>query len=76
MQKKIRLWIVPAAWITLSVVRSAHAYVDPGTGSYVLQTLLAVLFAGAYAIKIYWRRILGFFQSRLGRKRPDENLET
>jgi hypothetical protein len=72
MLKKIGPWIVPAAWIMLSVARSAHAYIDPGTGSYVLQTLLAILFAAAYATKIYWRHIIGFFRSRFGRKSLDE----
>jgi hypothetical protein len=75
MQKKIGPWIIPAAWVTLSVTQSAHAYIDPGTGSYVLQTLLAILFAAAYATNIYWRHLIGFFRGRFGQKRPDEKLE-
>jgi hypothetical protein len=75
MQKKIGRWIVPSAWIVLSVARSAHAYIDPGTGSYVLQTLLAIVLAGLYAMKIYWRHIIGFFRGSFGRQRPDEELE-
>jgi hypothetical protein len=36
---------------------SAHAYVDPGTGSYFLQFLIAGLLGLLYSIKIYWRKI-------------------
>jgi hypothetical protein len=39
----------------------AHAYVDPGTGSYVIQILIAALAGAAFAVRIYWRKIKGFF---------------
>jgi hypothetical protein len=57
------------------VVRPACGYIDPGTGSYVLQTLLAILFALAYALKLYWRHVAGFFRYKFSRKRRDENPE-
>ena len=37
--------------------RKAFAYVDPGTGSYVLQVLLAALFGALFAVKIFWTKI-------------------
>ena len=40
------------------------AYLDPGTGSYVLQLLVAGLLGAALAIRIFWGRISAFF-SRL-----------
>ena len=43
----------------------AFAYIDPGTGSYVLQVLLAAFFAGAYALKVFWTRISTFFNKVL-----------
>jgi len=39
----------------------AYAYLDPGTGSILIQSLIAALAAGAYALKTYWYRIKGFF---------------
>jgi hypothetical protein len=36
------------------------AYLDPGTGSFALQLLLAGILSSLYAIKLYWRRIKGF----------------
>jgi hypothetical protein len=40
---------------------AAHAYVDPGTGSYVVQLLIAAIAGLAFALRIYWGRIKGLF---------------
>ena len=40
---------------------SAFAYIDPGTGSIILQILLGALAAGLTFIKIYWLKIKNFF---------------
>lgn len=42
----------------------AQAYMDPGTGSYLLQILLAGLLGAGFTIKMFWRRI----KARLSRK--------
>jgi hypothetical protein len=36
---------------------SAHAYIDPGTGSYLLQFAIGAAFAAAFAIKAFWGKI-------------------
>ncbi|MCB9262749.1 MAG: hypothetical protein H6607_10275 [Flavobacteriales bacterium] len=46
------------------MTNSAYAYLDPGSGSQILQMLVAGLIGGAYAIKIYWHRILNFFRGK------------
>jgi len=38
----------------------ARAYLDPGTGSYVLQIAIAALFGILFAIKLFWGRIKSF----------------
>ena len=40
---------------------NAYAYLDPGTGSYILQMVIAGLLGAAFAIKMFWIRIKGFF---------------
>ena len=35
--------------------RPAHAYIDPGTGSFVLQAAVAGLLGVAFAIKSTWK---------------------
>jgi hypothetical protein len=44
----------------LLTVPAAHAYVDPGTGSYIFQVLIGVFLGAAVAVKLFWRRICGF----------------
>lgn len=47
----------------------AFAYLDPGTGSMVLQAILgAVAIAGA-TISVYWQRVRAFFSSLTGKKK-------
>ena len=40
------------------------AYLDPGTGSFLLQLLLATFLGGLFMVKTFWKRIKKFF-SRL-----------
>jgi len=35
----------------------AHAYVDPGVGSYILQVVIGTIAAAGFGVKIFWRRI-------------------
>lgn len=37
--------------------RNAYAYVDPGTGSFFLQLLIASLLGAAFTIKKYFKRL-------------------
>ncbi len=43
----------------------AEAYLDPGTGSMVLQAVIAAIAATAVALRLYWTRLKALF----GRKR-------
>tara|TARA_B100000767_G_scaffold271999_1_gene298774 strand:+ start:2510 stop:2743 length:234 start_codon:yes stop_codon:yes gene_type:complete len=55
MIKKLLILNFISLFLTVS---SAHAYLDPGTGSIILQGLIAALAAGAVFIKIYWHKLL------------------
>ena len=35
----------------------ALAYLDPGTGSFVIQGIIAAIVGGGFAIKMFWSRI-------------------
>ncbi len=45
----------------LSMPDAAHAYLDPGTGSAVIQMVVAGVMGALFVIKLYWRKLLGFF---------------
>ena len=38
----------------------AHAYIDPGTGSMLIQGLIAVIAAAGITAKIYWQQLKDF----------------
>ena len=40
----------------------AHAYIDPGTGSILIQGIVAVIAAIALTLKLYWHRFIAFFR--------------
>ena len=44
------------------LLKSGHAYLDPGSGSFIIQLLLASLVGGLFILKTYWKRIIGFFR--------------
>lgn len=40
----------------------AYAYLDPGTGSIILQAILAFLAGAAATISLWWFRVKSFFK--------------
>ncbi len=40
---------------------SIHAYIDPGTGSLIIQVLIASFVGGLFLIKVFWRKVKAFF---------------
>jgi len=51
--------------------QEAYAYLDPGTGSYLLQVGLAVLLGASFVIKIYWRRIRASLANLFSKRKKD-----
>ncbi len=45
--------------------RPAHAYLDPGTGSYATQIILASLVGVLFSIKLIFRGIVDFFRKNM-----------
>ena len=48
----------------------AFAYIDPGTGSFIIQGVIAAVVAVGFAVKLYWRKIKAVFS---GKNTTDEN---
>ncbi len=51
--------------------RPAHAYLDPASGSMILQVIVAAVAAVLITIKAFWHRIRGMF----GSSRTEETVE-
>lgn len=47
------------------------AYLDPGTGSYILQLAIGILFGVLFALKLFWNRIKLFLQGLFSKKGKD-----
>ena len=56
---------------------SAHAYLDPGSGSFLFQIIIGGILSAMFAIKLYFRKIKNFFSKKNIQKdnneKPKEN---
>ena len=59
--------------LVLFLSDDAQAYIDPSSGSYFLQFLLAGLLGAVFSVKMFWRRITGLLRNP-GRKGGDKNV--
>lgn len=57
----------------LAFPSAAHAYLDPGSSSLLLQLLLSGLAGCLIIIKVYWRRLKGVFGRLSERSESDHN---
>ena len=53
--------ILIVLFLSLTAPATAHAYLDPGSGSMLLQLVLGGLAGLAVIAKLYWHRLLGLF---------------
>jgi uncharacterized paraquat-inducible protein A len=47
----------------MMISTDACAYLDPGTGSYIFQVIIAMFIGSIFTLKIYWQKIKDFFRS-------------
>ena len=63
--------IILSAFVLLVAPPHAHAYIDPGTGSYFFQILLASTLGLAFSVKLYWRQLVEFVKRTLGKEKHE-----
>ena len=52
-------------FISLAVFSSpAAAYIDPGTGSLIIQSIIGAIAAIAVTMKLYWHKLKVFFRKK------------
>lgn len=61
MKKIIRISAIALAAAFLTPV-SALAYIDPGTGSYVIQLVIAAFVGVMFSVRIFWKKIVRLFK--------------
>ena len=50
-------------------LQNIHAYIDPGTGSLIIQILIASFVGGLFLIKVFWGKIKAFLNNLFSRAR-------
>jgi hypothetical protein len=50
-----------------------YAYFDPGTGSMVLQLLMASIFGFLFTLKTYWKKVKGFVKNLVGKNSTNDS---
>ena len=68
----LRVSVLVALCLLVVFGRPAQAYIDAGTGSYVLQVVIASILAGAFVVKSMWGNIVKAVR-RLGKRGQDDN---
>ena len=63
------LWVV---MLVLVFSREACAYIDWGTGSFMIQMAIAGLVGASFAVKIFWKQIKTFFAGLFSKKKKTE----
>lgn len=52
--------------------KNAYAYLDPGTGSYLFQLLMATILGLSFSIKIFWKNVKNFFSGIFSKKNKNK----
>ena len=53
--------------------RPAHAYLDPGTGSLLLQGLIGAIAGGLLMVRLYWARLRTGVATLMGRRKSSND---
>lgn len=64
---RIIVILIVLAVLDFCFPRNAYAYLDPGTGTYLFQLLVAALLGAAVGIKIFWHKIKFFLKKLFSR---------
>ena len=68
--KELAVILMSIFWV-LIFVNQSYAYIDPGTGSMLVQAVLAAVAVASVSIGIFWRRIRSFLDRLFGRNRNE-----
>jgi hypothetical protein len=47
-------------------------YIDPGSGSFLIQAIIAAILGGAFIVRGYWNRFKSFFTGKDYNKKEDK----
>lgn len=65
--------IISFAAIMGLLTNNAYAYLDPGTGSMILQGILGAVAIGAASISVFWHRVKSVFTQSAKNSEPSSD---
>ena len=69
-------FILIVLFLSLIAPSAAYAYLDPGSGSMLLQLVLGGLAGLAVIAKLYWHRLLGLFGMNAQQEESDSETNS
>ena len=73
--KKILIYLIFNTITIFLVVTNAYAYLDPGSGSFILQAIIGFLAALSASFLYYWAKVKNFFLKLFKKNNNDEKTE-
>ena len=73
--KKILIYSICNTIAIFLVVTNAYAYLDPGTGSFILQAIIGFLAALSAGFLYYWTKVKNFFLKFFKKNNNDEKTD-
>ena len=73
--KKILIYLIPNIIAIFLIVTNAYAYLDPGTGSFILQAIIGFLAALSAGFLYYWTKVKNFFLKFFKKNNNDEKTD-
>ena len=59
----------------LSTLYRPQAYLDPGSGSYIVQLVLASLMGALFVLGVYRKKFTDFFKNLFSKDRDEEEVD-
>ena len=73
--KKILIYLISNIIAIFLIVTNAYAYLDPGTGSFILQAIIGFLAALSAGFLYYWTKVKNFFLKLFKKNKNDEKTD-
>ena len=73
--KKILIYLISNIIAIFLIVTNAYAYLDPGTGSFILQAIIGFLAALSAGFLYYWTKVKNFFLKLFNKNNNDEKTD-
>ena len=74
--KKILTFLIYNTIAIFLIVTNAYAYLDPGTGSFILQAIIGFLAVISAGFLYYWTKVKNFFIKLFKKNNNDEKTDS